>query len=65
MFKLAQWFDSDFPRPYGWTETTGLDGGLPAVSGLPDFSFFKYQNGRKYTKLPLNYQVSVNYTKLP
>jgi hypothetical protein len=32
---------------------------------LPDFSLLKYQNGGKYAKLPLNYQMAIKYTKWP
>jgi hypothetical protein len=32
-------------------------------SGLPDFPYLIYQNGGKYTRLPQNYQMAINYTK--
>jgi hypothetical protein len=38
------------------------------AAGLQDFSLFHdfmYQNGGKYTKLPLNFQTAIKYTKWP
>jgi hypothetical protein len=36
-----------------------------ALAGLPDFPYTIYQNGGKYTKLPLDYQIAIQYNKWP
>jgi hypothetical protein len=47
--------------------STDLQGALIQTfgPGLPDFFDKMYQNGGKYTKLPLNYQMAIKYTKWP